>query len=153
MSKSIKFKNNIYLDNSSIYKNAMTISVNDVTVTLNSWQNHKITGYTKMQSIGNKIIFSNGIEIGRNLSKVRVSASVKIYNYTENNTDFNLYVSLNDVAFYYTYETSEPSKWLNSVIQNVILNVSEGDTIAIGIIAGIPGDYRIFGGYLTVEEL
>lgn len=152
--QTIKFKNNKYLDNCSIYKNVVTATIADTRMTLTSWQSSKITKYSNLNTIGSRFSSAeNGIKINKNVSKVKISALAKIYNDTNSNTDFNMNILLNDKVIYSTYETSKTKEWLNSVIPSVIAYVKQNDIITLGITAGIAGNYRVYGGYLTVEEL
>lgn len=75
MSKSIKLKNNIYLDNRSIKNNYIQVANNQNETISNEWQQLSLNSWS--DGYGNALTLSNNrVYIGSGIKKVRVSGSI-----------------------------------------------------------------------------
>ena len=146
MSKSIKFKNNIYLDSSSVAHN--TKPLNEI-LTANymmigksseplrwsaqdTWQPMNFT--TKITSSGDKLILQgNGIKIGDGVSKVRVTAQI-LYDVSGLDASTNylfLRISNNNVGK--TKAITGMLRW-GTLHTEAIFNVSKNDIIKCDVL-------------------
>lgn len=137
-------------------KSIMTLTVPDINpISLTEWNNYNITtGYTLANSVGTKLALNNGVKIGAGVSKVKVSAITKIYNNDNNNNTYQININKNGVAQQFTYDTIRAYDWLSEDLPMVLLDVQENDVITVGVTCNKTfSTARVFGGYLTVEEV
>lgn len=137
-------------------KSIMTLTVPDINpISLTEWNNYNITtGYTLANSVGTKLALNNGVKIGAGVSKVKVSAITKIYNNDNNNNTYQININKNGVAQQFTYDTIRAYDWLSEDLPMVLLDVQENDVITVGVTCSKTfSTARVFGGYLTVEEV
>lgn len=163
MAKSIKFKNDTYLDSTSIRHNKELLSdilnkTNEIiTVSLSSQLNNLTADgdivFDKYVSIGNKLTLNNGkVKIGANVKKVKVSGACFID--TANSTGYLwLFINRND-SIVASNLTAGATIYKSCSIATRVIEVSEGDLISLEIdnTGGTP--YSIRSGhntYLTVE--
>ena len=150
MAKSIKFKNNVYLDGTGVHRDIITLFMNSDS-SGNTENNIKIP-FDNCVKIGNKLsLVDHQVKIGKNVKKVLVSGACFID--TPNSNGY-IWLSIkknnNWVASNLTAETAFKS----SSIATRLIEVNEGDLIGIFIdnTGGTPFNIRNdHNSYLTVE--
>lgn len=151
MAKTIKFKNDIYLDSTGICRDIITLTMSS-DKSGNTSNNIKVP-FDNYISVGKKLsLVNNQVQIGKNVKKVMISGACFIDTANGNN--------------YLWLSIKQNSKWVASnltaggmiykscSIASKIIDVKEGDLIGLYIdnTGGTP--YNIRSGhnsYLTVE--
>lgn len=151
MTKTIKFKNNIYLDSTGICRDIITLLMSSGK-SGNTSNNIKVP-FDRYISVGKKLsLVDNQVRIGKNIKKVMVSGACFID--TPNNNNY-LWLSIKQNDNWVASNlTAGGMIYKSCSIASRILDVKEGDLIGLYIdnTGGTP--YNIRDGhntYLTVE--
>lgn len=158
MSKSIKLKDNTYLDINSIHRNILMLKFNNVQY-ITDTNIKKLTFDTILFEKGNRLSISNGgIKIGANISKVRVDLKLWI----QNEAGYGAFYILknNSEEAYNLIPTKVPNGdiW-NSASQYTYLDVKENDIIYAAVRFSIANNGNsCWGSYknacrLSVEQI
>ena len=122
-----------------LQKNIMTIySDNRFNIDVISQIPNKLNGLTSYLSVGNKLIYSDSsVKIGKGVSKVLVSGAIAFWHST-NFSQSILMVTKNgqSVLQRYNQSPSDVYETESIVLSPVILEVSEGDEIALNFYSG-----------------
>lgn len=164
--RSIKLKNDNYLDSTSIVHNkeklsdvlttnAMTINLSKNTeVTVSGKYSYVAVPFDNTEnSYGDKLVFKNNkIYIGAGVKKVRVSANGMDQGPIGTHI-FNLQHNFNILSTGYTYH-HVTTNYETIAFSSKIIEVNEGDHFGMNIGGNVTGTYTIAGTtctYLTVE--
>lgn len=138
----------------AIEKDIITCELPDLNpINLPAWDRKQITQYTKLNQLYSRFTINEGIIIPTGTKAVLISAIVRTANVAGNDTDVMLHIVKNGSSYYNTYDNVRSSKFITSSITDFLLPVKEGDVLQLGIVVGLAGNYRLYGGYLTVKEI
>ena len=129
MSKSIKLKNNVYLDGTSIRKDIIYCKLqSDVQLTAGAYIG--INNLTQTYKIGNKLSITNGqIKIGKGINYVKVSVVIGLNCYDDTLYSY-LYKNNANYGFWLVADTSSP---YDAHSREEIIPVSENDLISFSV--------------------
>ena len=132
MSKSIKFKNNVYLDNISVHKDIAIACYTCDRFYLN--QEHVEKNFDNAKILGKKLSLKNGkIYIGKNVKRVRVNATIFLENVSESNISY-IFVSIRKNGIRVVNNLISGSTYFDSVtITDNIIDVKENDYFSLEI--------------------
>lgn len=165
MAKSIKFNDNIYLGSSSIIhnkkklsnilnKDIITCTLPDINPQLiESWSLFTITNYTKYNQLLNNFTVNNGIKIPKGITKIKISAMLRLANLTGSMSSTVFSILKNGTNIETTYIDTDTNYFVTHTLSDILISVAENDLIQVGLTVGIKGNYRIYSGYITVEEV
>lgn len=151
MGKSIKLKDNIYLDTISIHRDIISAGLSSTKTNINT---ETITvNFDMCVQIGKKLTLENGkVKIGKNVKKVLVSGTAFID--TPKASDYLWLFIAKNGGYVASNLTAGGMVYKSSSIAPRLIEVKEGDLISmiINTTAGLP--YSIRGGYpinMTVQ--
>lgn len=159
MAKSIKFKNNIYLDTTSVHRDIIKAyqSGRPVLKITSAWASISIP-LDKSLKIGNKLqLLNNKVKIGKGVKKVLCSCLVNSWNSDKTGKDACIYHNNNNICFTAIYTMNAYQNQTAHSVANCLIEVKEGDTIELKFnIGGDTGEITILGDngkgcFLTVE--
>lgn len=145
------------IENAINEKNIMTRKFDRQNITItSSWGNTEIPlTSNNINSIGEKITaVSNGIKIGKGISKVLVSAQINGIQHPQDLGDKIFQIRKNGTQISGAYQTGDTtSGYIFASISQNLIDVSENDIFTLNISSGAAGTLELLEGYLTVEEV
>lgn len=140
-------------------KNAITIGLNaDTTTTSTSaYQTIDLNLTKEVGKVGTKLSLSNGkVLIGSGVTKVLVSGKMQTQN---ESSSYGMTIKKNNTEISNNYEGNPGSSWSQLTSAPILISVTEGDIIKMGIYHNSNNTtktikaYNGYGTYLTVEVI
>lgn len=152
MAKSIKITDDIYIDNSAIAYQCMTIKCTDHRQTHEQWKDDKVTGFYILNKKGNKMKFQDdAIIIDSDDVSFALVSCMASYGDTSFQGDFatEIFKNSGSIVSAYGYKTST-QYWVTQSVPPILIPVKKGDVIDTRLTGSLVGDYRILSCFLTV---
>ena len=158
MAKSIKFKDDVYLDSTGIHRDIIKAYASGRPVlNITSWT-ATIIPLDKYLRIGKKLsLINNKVVIGKGVKKVLCSCLINSWNNTKTAKDGCIYHNGKNISFTAMYTMEGYQNQTAHTVANCLVEVNEGDTIDLRFNTGgdsgtitILGDGGV-GCFLTVE--
>lgn len=81
------------------------------------------------------------------------SAMLRLANLTGSMSSTVFSILKNGTNIQTTYIDADTNYFVTHTLSDILISVAENDLIQVGLTVGIKGNYRIYSGYITVEEV